>query len=43
MDGRVNGLSSFFKENEDLKKDVRLEMELNTGKDPLELNIKKYK
>lgn len=41
MDGRVNGLSSFFKENEDLKEDVKLEMELKIGKDPLELNIKK--
>lgn len=41
MDGRVNGLSSFFRENEELKEDVKLQMELNVKKEILELNIKK--
>lgn len=41
MDGRVNGLSLFFRDNEELQENVKLKMELKTGKDPLELNIKK--
>lgn len=38
--GRINGLNRFFQENPEIKEDDKLEIELMTEKNPLELNIR---